>query len=84
MDDILLLIKVLHKGLESLVLNRISKPGKYWLKMKKDYLFDGKMADAADLEVLGGWFGNLKQFLQKIFRHLNLIASFLKINIRYR
>lgn len=29
--------------------------------MKKDYLFDGKMADAADLLVLGAWFGSGKK-----------------------
>lgn len=38
------------------------EPGKrHWLKIKKDYLFDGKMADAADLVVLGAWFGTGKK-----------------------
>ena len=33
-------------------------PGKrHWLKVKKDYLDDGKMADTADLVVLGAWYG---------------------------
>ncbi|CAB0018016.1 unnamed protein product [Nesidiocoris tenuis] len=34
------------------------EPGKrHWLKVKKDYLFDGAMADSADLVVLGAWYG---------------------------
>ena len=34
------------------------EPGKrHWLKMKKDYLADGAMADTADLVVLGAYFG---------------------------
>lgn len=38
------------------------EPGKrHWLKIKKDYLFDGKMADSADLVVLGAWFGTGKK-----------------------
>lgn len=57
--------KVLQKGLEGLVLkniNGIYEPGKrHWLKVKKDYLFDGKMADSADLVVLGAWFGTGKK-----------------------
>ena len=28
------------------------------LKIKKDYLNEGAMADTADLVVLGGWFGS--------------------------
>ncbi|XP_040563557.1 DNA ligase 3 isoform X1 [Lepeophtheirus salmonis] len=52
---------VLKKGLEGLVLKDINstyEPGKrHWLKVKKDYLNDGAMADTADLVVLGGWFG---------------------------
>lgn len=36
----------------------IYEPGKrHWQKIKKDYLFDGSMADSADLVVLGAWFG---------------------------
>lgn len=35
------------------------EPGKrHWLKVKKDYLFGGKMADSADLLVLGAWYGS--------------------------
>lgn len=49
-------------GLEGLVLKDLHstyEPGKrHWLKVKKDYLFDGAMADTADLVVLGAWFGN--------------------------
>lgn len=34
------------------------EPGKrHWLKLKKDYLVDGAMADSADLVVLGAYFG---------------------------
>jgi DNA ligase-3 len=34
------------------------EPGKrHWLKVKKDYLYGGAMADSADLVVLGAWFG---------------------------
>ena len=34
------------------------EPGKrHWLKVKKDYLCGGAMADSADLVVLGAWYG---------------------------
>ena len=34
------------------------EPGKrHWLKVKKDYLNEGAMADTADLVALGGWYG---------------------------
>lgn len=34
------------------------EPGKrHWLKVKKDYLNEGAMADTADLVVLGAFFG---------------------------
>lgn len=40
------------------VLQSKYEPGKrHWLKVKKDYLFGGAMADSADLVVLGAWFG---------------------------
>lgn len=52
---------VLKQGLEGLVLKDLTgvyEPGKrHWQKIKKDYLFDGSMADSADLVVLGAWFG---------------------------
>ncbi|XP_050438393.1 DNA ligase 3 isoform X3 [Adelges cooleyi] len=52
---------VLKQGLEGLVLKDLTgiyEPGKrHWQKVKKDYLFDGTMADSADLVVLGAWFG---------------------------
>ena len=36
----------------------VYEPGKrHWLKIKKDYLADGTMADSADLVVLGAYFG---------------------------
>ena len=52
---------VFNKGLEGLVLKdklSIYEPGKrHWLKLKKDYLNEGAMADSADLVVLGAWLG---------------------------
>lgn len=55
MDD------VFGQGLEGLVLkdiNGVYSPGKrHWLKVKKDYLEEGKMADSADLIVLGAYYG---------------------------
>ncbi|XP_063690820.1 DNA ligase 3-like [Bolinopsis microptera] len=52
---------VLREGLEGLVLKGINttyKPGaRHWLKVKKDYLQGGAMADSADLVVLGGYLG---------------------------
>ncbi|XP_034127058.1 DNA ligase 3 [Drosophila guanche] len=57
--------KVLHANLEGVVLkspNGSYQPGKRnWLKVKKDYLFEGKMADTADLVVLGAWYGSGKK-----------------------
>lgn len=65
-DDLARMIaKVLKMGLEGLVLKdkkSIYAPGKrHWLKVKKDYLFDGAMADSADLIVLGAWYGTGKK-----------------------
>ena len=55
---------VIREGLEGLVLkgvHTVYEPGKrHWLKVKKDYLQGGAMADSADLVVLGGYLG--KQF----------------------
>lgn len=60
-----MIAKVLKLGLEGLVLKdkmSIYEPGKrHWLKVKKDYLCDGAMADSADLIVLGAWFGTGKK-----------------------
>nr|CAH7750695.1 unnamed protein product [Callosobruchus chinensis] len=60
-----MIAKVLQMGLEGLVLkglNSVYEPGKrHWLKIKKDYLFDGAMADSADLIVLGAWYGTGKK-----------------------
>ncbi|XP_026832115.1 DNA ligase 3 isoform X1 [Drosophila erecta] len=57
--------RVLHANLEGVVLKSPTstyQPGKRnWLKVKKDYLFDGKMADTADLVVLGAWYGSGKK-----------------------
>lgn len=56
-----MMTKVFKLGLEGLVLkdkHSTYEPGKrHWLKVKKDYLGDGSMADSADLVVLGAWFG---------------------------
>ncbi|KAG8037370.1 hypothetical protein G9C98_005580 [Cotesia typhae] len=56
-----MIAKVLKMGLEGLVLkdiNSLYEPGKrHWLKIKKDYLLGGAMADSADLVVLGAWYG---------------------------
>lgn len=64
-DLISMIQEVLQKGLEGLVLkevNGVYAPGKrHWFKVKKDYLAGGKMADTADLCVLGGWFGTGKK-----------------------
>nr|XP_022903806.1 DNA ligase 3 isoform X1 [Onthophagus taurus] len=65
-DDLKAMIsKTLSLGLEGLVLKdlkSIYEPGKrHWLKVKKDYLFDGAMADSADLIVLGAWYGTGKK-----------------------
>ncbi|XP_068622008.1 DNA ligase 3 [Battus philenor] len=64
-DLVKMIAKVLKLGLEGLVLKDLEstyEPGKrHWLKVKKDYLFDGAMADTADLLVLGAWFGTGKK-----------------------
>ncbi|KAL7030049.1 hypothetical protein ACKWTF_006496 [Chironomus riparius] len=56
--------EVLKKGLEGLVLKgleTIYEPGKRrWLKVKKDYLMQGSIADSADLVVLGAFYGTGK------------------------
>ncbi|KAH8311722.1 hypothetical protein KR044_007674 [Drosophila immigrans] len=61
----LMTAKVLQASLEGVVLKSPSgtyQPGKRnWLKVKKDYLFGGKMADTADLVVLGAWYGSGKK-----------------------
>lgn len=56
--------EVLRKGLEGLVLKGIDtiyEPGKRrWLKVKKDYLLQGSIADTADLVILGCYYGSGK------------------------
>jgi DNA ligase 3 len=56
-----LMMNAIKQGLEGLVLKDIKsiyEPGKrHWLKMKKDYLDEGSMADTADLVVLGAYYG---------------------------
>ena len=55
---------IIDEGLEGVVLKDVREeyePGKRrWLKMKRDYLDGGAMADSADLVVLGGYFGTGK------------------------
>ncbi|OZC05575.1 ATP-dependent DNA ligase domain protein, partial [Onchocerca flexuosa] len=57
----ILISETINEGLEGLVLkdlDTIYEPGKrHWLKIKKDYLNEGDMADAADLIVLGAFYG---------------------------
>ena len=44
------------------------EPGKrHWLKVKKDYLLSGAMADSADLVVLGAWYGTGQKGQIKLF-----------------
>ena len=54
-------MNTIKEGLEGLVLKdskSIYEPGKrHWLKMKKDYLDSGSMADTADLVCLGAYYG---------------------------
>ncbi|XP_048822618.1 DNA ligase 3 [Lagopus muta] len=56
-----MITRVICEGLEGLVLKDIKgnyEPGKrHWLKVKKDYLNEGAMADTADLVVLGAFYG---------------------------
>lgn len=58
----LMTAKVLKANLEGVVLKDPTgtyQPGKRgWLKVKKDYLFGGRMADTADLVVLGASYGS--------------------------
>ncbi|QWO71564.1 DNA ligase 3 [Orgyia pseudotsugata single capsid nuclopolyhedrovirus] len=59
---------VFARKLEGLVIKSTSgvyETGKRrWLKIKKDYLRDGEMADSLDLVVLGAWLGTGKHSLQ--------------------
>ncbi|KAF1651150.1 DNA ligase 3, partial [Aptenodytes patagonicus] len=56
-----MITRVIREGLEGLVLKDTKgnyEPGKrHWLKVKKDYLNEGAMADTADLVVLGAFYG---------------------------
>ncbi|APG58354.1 DNA ligase [BeAn 58058 virus] len=57
---------ILDKGLEGVILkypNELYIPGKRkWLKVKRDYLNNGSMADSADLVVLGAYYGKGKRY----------------------
>ncbi|GMS84604.1 hypothetical protein PENTCL1PPCAC_6779, partial [Pristionchus entomophagus] len=56
-----MIFSAIDDGLEGLVIKDskgIYEPGKrHWLKVKKDYLQEGAMADTADLIVLGAYYG---------------------------
>ncbi|TPP65437.1 DNA ligase [Fasciola gigantica] len=56
-----LMARVFSENLEGLVLKPMHskyEPGKrHWLKIKKDYLAEGVMADSVDLIVLGAYYG---------------------------
>ncbi|GMR36930.1 hypothetical protein PMAYCL1PPCAC_07125 [Pristionchus mayeri] len=56
-----MIFNAIDDGLEGLVIKdskSIYEPGKrHWLKVKKDYLQEGTMADSADLTVLGAYYG---------------------------
>lgn len=44
------------------------------MKVKKDYLYDGAMADSADLVVLGAWYGTGNK--GSLFDRITLYAYF--------
>ncbi|CAH8560694.1 unnamed protein product [Dicrocoelium dendriticum] len=60
-----LMARVFSENLEGLVLkpsHSVYEPGKrHWLKIKRDYLAEGSMADAVDLIVLGAYYGTGKK-----------------------
>jgi DNA ligase-3 len=61
-DDVeMIMYRCMKEGLEGVMLKDPKgtyEPGKrHWLKMKKDYLDDGAMADSADLVCLGAYYG---------------------------
>ncbi|XP_020296754.1 DNA ligase 3, partial [Pseudomyrmex gracilis] len=57
-ERIIHILKMDHEGLVLKDINSKYEPGKrHWLKVKKDYLCGGAMADSADLVVLGAWYG---------------------------
>lgn len=53
------------------------EPGKrHWLKVKKDYLNEGAMADTADLVVLGAFYGKGSNGMEiEIFASLALVCT---------
>ena len=60
-DNHFILLFITLRSILGLVLKDLKskyEPGKrHWLKVKKDYLNEGAMADTADLVVLGAWYG---------------------------
>uniref|UniRef100_A0A1I7XUH7 DNA ligase n=1 Tax=Heterorhabditis bacteriophora TaxID=37862 RepID=A0A1I7XUH7_HETBA len=78
-----LIWKAIDEGLEGLVLKDINstyEPGKrHWLKVKKDYIDEGKMADSADLIVLGAYFGtgNKGSLITRIDGDFNRVPKWL-------
>lgn len=56
------------------------EPGKrHWLKVKKDYLNEGAMADTADLVVLGAFFGTGSKGVSTSRWHLSRLKFFLEL-----
>ena len=59
-------------------LQGIYEPGKrHWLKVKKDYLAEGAMADSADLVVLGAYFGTGNKGRSLISSRHQIMLSFI-------
>ena len=70
------------------VLKSIYEPGKrHWLKMKKDYLDGGAMADTADLIVLGAYYGTGNKGTQgtvvycRVLLHISGYSCILQLHI---
>ncbi|AYC44686.1 DNA ligase-like protein [Moosepox virus GoldyGopher14] len=68
----IIMSNIIKKGFEGIMIKGVNdeyKPGKRgWLKIKKDYLENGSMADSADLVVLGSYYGKgSKGGIQSIF-----------------
>ena len=60
----------------------VYEPGKRrWLKVKKDYLSDGSMADSADLIVLGAYW-EYQNWLKCAKNQLHFICIHLAKNMR--
>lgn len=64
------------------------EPGKrHWLKVKKDYLNEGAMADTADLVVLGAFYGKGsngmdKKKIPQSLKYLHLMSFFAQLTYK--